>query len=530
MIYKDYFGIPKNADFQLKNVNYNKTNIIESNLDTSEKNKKMVSFERVKPERILAVLDLITIKITLHNLGMNVMSEKEHEWCLSNNKLLQVYLNNNDEKRTFYTPKYLYKQISYNTVKYESDKESHSIYQNNIGRLYEYYSIQTFPREIRYILFNEEYKDFDIKNAHPTIALDYAEKNDICKKGALQEFVENRAEVLDRVSKELETSRKKTIEDINPKILVLRHLNRTWLKSKTGSETLDKLDTEFEEIRNHLWNRFENGELNEYNLSIQSKQYSTLDDKKVRLSSLYFHTKETEHLCSLTDYLKEEYKKQLVSDNKTEFYQYEKYTDKPVLISAEHGLLTIPFFDGLYITALDKKFHEQLSKKVEDFNEITKKEGSRVEFTEKQIEPNYTYLATDEKTQKKFMAINNWLLQTTNIKNTRLYIDTIPQIQKCLTEITQIAREDPNIVEKITAKNNEIKTYFYMSLLNTEEEFETNDCVSNYISQCINKVKGETRKDRVEKFYGKFNVENDNLDREEDEKLGNSMCDNFSCL
>jgi hypothetical protein len=235
-------------------------------------------------------------------------------------------------------------------------------------------------------------------------------------------------------------------------------------------------------------------------------------------------------LCSLTDYLKEEYKKQLVSDNKTEFYQYEKYTDKPVLISAEHGLLTIPFFDGLYITALDKKFHEQLSKKVEDFNEITKKEGSRVEFTEKQIEPNYTYLATDEKTQKKFMAINNWLLQTTNIKNTRLYIDTIPQIQKCLTEITQIAREDPNIVEKITAKNNEIKTYFYMSLLNTEEEFETNDCVSNYISQCINKVKGETRKDRVEKFYGKFNVENDNLDREEDEKLGNSMCDNFSCL
>lgn len=122
----------------------------------------------------------------------------------------------------------MYKQISYNTVKYETDKESHSIYQNNIGRLYEYYSIQTFPREIRYILFNEEYMDFDIKNAHPTIALDYAEKNNICKKGALKQFVENRDDMLDRIAKELEKKNKnKNPEDINTKTLVLRHLNRT---------------------------------------------------------------------------------------------------------------------------------------------------------------------------------------------------------------------------------------------------------------------------------------------------------------
>lgn len=216
--------------------------------------------------------------------------------------------------------------------------------------------------------------------------------------------------------------------------------------------------------------------------------------------------------------MKKEYRKHLASENKSEFSQYEMYTDKPVSISAEHGLLTIPFFDGLYICALDQKFHEQLSKKVEKFNEVTKKEGSRVEFAEKQIEPNYTYLATNEKTQQKFMAINNWLLQTVNTKNTRLYIDTIPQIKECLTEVTQISREDLNIIEKITAKNDEIKTYFYMSLLSAEEEFKTINCVSSYISHCINKHRGETRKDRVEKFYLDINAENDSLDREDVEK------------
>jgi hypothetical protein len=79
MIYKDYFAIPKDSDFQLKNVSYSKTNVTELNLDTSEENKKMVSFERVKPERILAVLDLITIKITLHRLGIIIVSEKEYD-------------------------------------------------------------------------------------------------------------------------------------------------------------------------------------------------------------------------------------------------------------------------------------------------------------------------------------------------------------------------------------------------------------------------------------------------------------------
>ena len=81
MSYKDYFSIPKNSDFQLKDVSYSKTSVLEEGLDKSEyeNNTKLVSFERVKPELILAVLDLLTIKLTLHRLQIKNLSEKEQE-------------------------------------------------------------------------------------------------------------------------------------------------------------------------------------------------------------------------------------------------------------------------------------------------------------------------------------------------------------------------------------------------------------------------------------------------------------------
>ena len=169
---------------------------------------------------------------------------------MSNARLLKVYLNNIDEKKSFYTPNYLYKQVSYNKVQYQSEIE-HSTVQKNIGRLYEYYSIQTFPREIRYILFKNQYRDFDIKNAHPTIALNYAEKHGILETSALLEFVEDRDNVLAKITQEFGDYLVKN-PHIKPKTLVLKYFNRTWLKSETGSKTLDLLDTEFEKIRNHL--------------------------------------------------------------------------------------------------------------------------------------------------------------------------------------------------------------------------------------------------------------------------------------
>jgi hypothetical protein len=67
--FKEFYSIPKNATYELKNVSYRKTIILEASLDKDSSGDTMVSWERIRADRVLLVLDLLNFKITAHKLG-----------------------------------------------------------------------------------------------------------------------------------------------------------------------------------------------------------------------------------------------------------------------------------------------------------------------------------------------------------------------------------------------------------------------------------------------------------------------------
>lgn len=113
------------------------------------------------------------------------------------------YLNNLDEKKCFYTPSYLYKHVTYSKSKPSHELLQLMDVQKMVGRLYSSESINCLSRQIRFLLFSDEYEDFDIKNCHPSICLNYGEKNGLQLNGSLKNYIKNRSKVLKIIEKEL---------------------------------------------------------------------------------------------------------------------------------------------------------------------------------------------------------------------------------------------------------------------------------------------------------------------------------------
>ena len=204
-VFKEYYETPRNGTHELKDINYRKTPVLEENLDKSDFESIMVSWERIRADRVLLVLDKLMYKITAHKLGFIEESGSTLQWLIQAQKVLLNYLNILDEKKSFYTPDYLYKHVTYSKAKPDFDlsKFSEVGSQKMFGRLYSAKSINCMPREIRFLLFSGEYQDFDIQNCHPTISLNYGEKMGLALKGYLRNFVENRKEVVQVIEKEL---------------------------------------------------------------------------------------------------------------------------------------------------------------------------------------------------------------------------------------------------------------------------------------------------------------------------------------
>lgn len=231
--------------------------------------------------------------------------------------MLNRYVNCSDQTKTFFTPEHMYQFASYEALLYESPQELMDDDKENVGRLYAFRcnSIQFFPREIRMFLFKENYRDFDMKNSHPTLLLDFVQSEGIKLDGALENYINSRDTVLTQIESELIQSRllRKTREPniVDAKLAVIVHLNRTWDKySCLASKTLDNLDNEFEIIRDYLWSKLERGELPTYETPVHNHKTedSSLARKKVRLLSLFFQTQETAHLFKLKRFLEEKYR------------------------------------------------------------------------------------------------------------------------------------------------------------------------------------------------------------------------------
>jgi hypothetical protein len=108
-------------------------------------------------------------------------------------------LDHQDKEKSFLTPKYLFQQKLYN----ETDQADI----RTVGRLYSSTSIQGFSREIRDYIFKNEYMNFDMVNAHPTILNNYAIDKKLALNGSLAEYIENRDVFINNVSSEFQLTK-----------------------------------------------------------------------------------------------------------------------------------------------------------------------------------------------------------------------------------------------------------------------------------------------------------------------------------
>lgn len=134
----------------------------------------------------------------------------------------------------------MYQYKTYSSVNYLKDFENEVnleyLQQNSIddqtfdkvGRLYNYFSLQALPRELRFLLFEGIYKDFDMVNSHPTILLDYAQSNKLELNGSLEFFVKERDNCLKQIEAELPASYLESLKNSNTSLKknILKHLNR----------------------------------------------------------------------------------------------------------------------------------------------------------------------------------------------------------------------------------------------------------------------------------------------------------------
>lgn len=403
--YKDFFELTDHLVTDKVDYIYRKTKVSESSTLDQDCDDNLVSFERFDAEKTLSIYSYLRYKLP------SIEDETTRKWYLKNIRFFDKILNIKNNTTCFITPSDIFIQQKYTKIDYNGDK--------TVGRLYNFDSINTLPREIRYYLFKDTYIDIDIANAHPSLLYLYSKEHHISLNGSLKSYIENRHSVM------LDIQQESGMDLALVKRNVLKLLNKTWENEPLKpSKTLTGLDNDFQTVRGHLWNSYCKGELDNYKSPIhksveKKRKVYTQDDgrineqkllnlKKVSLQSFYCQTQESVHLIKLVDFLKHKYTFYLKKESKLKFTDYYPYTNKKVELGAEHTLFVIPFFNGLYLSSPCKEFMRELSSLIDEYN----KQGSGVVFVQKDIEERKVYIPnTDE--LRKFTIIYTWLGRST---------------------------------------------------------------------------------------------------------------------
>ena len=399
--YKDFFEVTDYLETDTVDFTYRKTIVNENSIFTEENEDSLVSFERLDAKKSLSIYNYLIYKLP------TIKDEETRKWYVKSIRFFEHTLSKINNSTSFITPYDIFICHRYEKIDYSGDK--------TVGRLYCLNSIQTLPREIRYFLFKDDYVDFDIANAHPSILYLYSINNGLVLNGMLKRYIVERSSVMSEIQQEL------NVESSVIKRNVLKLLNKTWEEDLgTFSKTLSHLDEDFQTIRDHLWTSYCNGNLQKYESPIlksmkrKEKQYTLHDGsvdetkllllKKVSLQSFYCQTQESVHLIKLVKFLRQEYKERIKGDFRQKFTDYYSSTDKRVELGVIHTLFVVPFFDGLYISSPNNKFMDNLGDIVEKYNG----QSNVVKFLQKDIEPRVDRIPdTDE--LRKFTIIYAWL-------------------------------------------------------------------------------------------------------------------------
>lgn len=239
------------------------------------------------------------------------------------------------------------------------------------GRLYGRKNTMTLiSRQCRYYLFGDilgdMYYDVDLRNAHPSILLSYADNNNI-EVPTLKKYVSNREEFLADISDKSGMSR------ADAKIQVLRAINL--ITDKYLHDSLKSLFNDILPIRNHLFQTNLGDtitELGEYCLTRESFKKRNLEQQKISLQSHFCTTEESKSLSVLRE----------VCLHKG------KLDREATLNKKARNISFIPFFDGAYVNFDGLSFKSQVEEILKDTNDLI----APYAFDLKKIQPEWDYI------------------------------------------------------------------------------------------------------------------------------------------
>jgi hypothetical protein len=216
------------------------------------------------------------------------------------------FILNDPKKEYVISPTHVYTRVFYEQINKKAI----------VGRLYSksISSIQNFSREIRGYLFeNENYIDFDMVNAHPTLLLEYKFKNiPELKTPVLEKYVYD----TDCLLKE------KALKDITDtsvskeKLLIVLNTNESHART-LGVFSL-QLYHEVRQIRDFLYKHLyvKGSEIYKYYQDNDSFRRKDSESKKISVQSIYLQSVETDYVYGLIVFLFDVIQKQVNAEKK----------------------------------------------------------------------------------------------------------------------------------------------------------------------------------------------------------------------
>ena len=487
--YKD--SLPIIASFYKESENevrYRKCVITDETLmsENSEKNNH-VTIEKYNVKSYLNLVRYMNHRLKAHKKKDRILNEKDYIWFKTYLRALKRCTEVKNYGHVFLTSSFIFIQKKYTTIQYPSlNEEFKETFKENdknlkvIGRMYNSSTAQILPRELRYILFKEDYIDIDMKNAHPTLMFLYSlNKNlEMSQTKALKTYIEKRDEILLNIFNELKDSKnskrkiyKSLLEEPENyrniiKEQILKIMNRQWEKTDNGSKTLNDLDNDFTVIRENLWSDFKKGLMKEFEESIHDKYFKepTIENKKVRLLALYNQTEENKHLIKFIKFIQIKYKEFLEENKIKKTRDIIPETDKGINFDLIKTMSIIPFFDGVYVSSPYKKFNNKIEKIIKEYN----KEKNYIKFVKKEIKIDKKHIETPEEIEL-FSNIQEWLAEPSHFKKMNKFMLLLNISSEEIEEYVKKQYFEENIEKKIIELLNDLsKTeYFYKKDKNT---------------------------------------------------------------
>ena len=165
---------------------------------------------------------------------LEIVDKRKADYIIENYELLKDNFRASSEERLKFMdidPLTLFKKYISKSKKVKGLNNSNQILvkykqNNDIGRYWAVgsLSLQNIPREIRHTISNEYYYDIDIKNCHPSLICQYAEKNELeCSN--IKYYIENREQIFNDYTNKFNVSK----EDVKKAFLSILNGGKSFL-------------------------------------------------------------------------------------------------------------------------------------------------------------------------------------------------------------------------------------------------------------------------------------------------------------